>query len=70
MIDTLTIPTKISLLRIPFAVIFFALVWHRYLKGALFVFLFAAISDFVDGYIAKNKGLESNLGKIIDPCCG
>jgi cardiolipin synthase len=67
MANTLTIPVKISLLRMPLAVLFFALVWHGYLKWALAVFLLAAISDLVDGYIAKNKGMESVMGKIVDP---
>jgi len=67
MANTLTIPTKISLLRIPFAIIFFALVWHGHLEWALAIFLITAISDSVDGYIAKNKGMESVMGKIVDP---
>jgi phosphatidylglycerophosphate synthase len=29
--------------------------------------LTAAVSDFIDGYIAKKKGIESLLGKIVDP---
>ncbi len=65
--DSLTIPTKISLLRIPLAVLFFVLIWHGYLKWALAVFLLTALSDFVDGYIAKNNGMESVTGKIVDP---
>ncbi len=67
MTNKLTIPTKISLLRIPLAVLFFVLIWNEYLGWALAVFLFAAISDLVDGYIAKNKGMESALGRIVDP---
>lgn len=67
MTNALTIPAKISLLRIPMAVLFFALVWNGYLKWALAVFLLAAISDFIDGYIAKNHGMESRIGKILDP---
>lgn len=64
--NSLTIPTKISLLRIPLAVIFFVLIWHGYLKWALTVFLLTALSDFVDGYIAKKYGMESVTGKIAD----
>lgn len=64
---SLTMPTKISLLRIPLAIAFFVLVWHAYLKLAIVVFLLSALSDFIDGYIAKNKGMESVAGKIIDP---
>lgn len=63
----LTLPTKISLLRIPLAVLFFILIWQEQLVWALAVFLIAALSDFVDGYIAKILKTESVLGKIIDP---
>lgn len=34
---------------------------------AFAVFLITALSDFIDGYIAKKKGMESILGRIIDP---
>jgi CDP-diacylglycerol--glycerol-3-phosphate 3-phosphatidyltransferase len=27
----------------------------------------AAITDYMDGYLARRRGLESNLGKIMDP---
>lgn len=63
----LTLPTKISLLRIPLAFLFFILVWQEQLGWAFAVFLIAALSDFIDGYIAKKKGVESILGRIIDP---
>lgn len=63
----LTLPTKISLLRIPLAALFFILVWKEQLIWALAVFLITALSDFVDGYIAKRLNEESSLGKIIDP---
>lgn len=67
MATILTFPTKISLLRIPLAVLFFVLVWQEQLGWALAVFLVTALSDFVDGYIARKWGAESVLGKIIDP---
>lgn len=62
----LTLPTKISLLRIPLAVLFSVLVWQGRLIWALAVFLLAALSNFVNGYIAKKKGIESISGRIID----
>lgn len=63
----LTFPIKISLLRIPLVVLFFVLVWQEQLGWALAVFLVTALSDSVDGYVARKWGMESLHGKIIDP---
>jgi CDP-diacylglycerol--glycerol-3-phosphate 3-phosphatidyltransferase len=34
---------------------------------AAILFSAAAITDYLDGYIARSRGLESNLGKVMDP---
>ena len=39
--------------------------WHRY--AAILVFLVAAASDGVDGYIARHYNQRSRLGVILDP---
>jgi len=61
------IPNLITALRIlliaPIAV---ALLHHRLLI-ALGLFFFAAVSDLLDGFIAKRFGWQSDLGGVLDP---
>ncbi len=37
------------------------------LVGAFFLFLFASLTDYIDGFIARRKNIISDLGKILDP---
>jgi cardiolipin synthase len=64
---SLTIPNLLSLLRlglVPFLVI--AILDGQPLK-ALVIFVLAAITDGLDGYIARNYGQASVLGTFLDP---
>jgi CDP-diacylglycerol--glycerol-3-phosphate 3-phosphatidyltransferase len=68
----LNLPNKLTLIRITLVPIFMAFLLFeslgiagRYL--ALGVFILAAITDALDGYIARRDGLVTNLGKFIDP---
>ena len=67
MIIKRNIPNLLSILRItlsPF--IFFTIINESY-SIALFMFCIGAISDFLDGYIARSFRLVSKIGKYIDP---
>ncbi|MBQ8374774.1 MAG: CDP-diacylglycerol--glycerol-3-phosphate 3-phosphatidyltransferase [Clostridia bacterium] len=68
----LNLPNKITLIRIFMIPIFVAVffiqplgLW-RFLIAAI-VFLLAAATDALDGYIARSRGLVTNLGKFLDP---
>jgi CDP-diacylglycerol--glycerol-3-phosphate 3-phosphatidyltransferase len=41
--------------------------WNFAYTAALVLFLAAAITDYLDGAIARKRGLESNFGKLMDP---
>lgn len=68
----MNLPNKISLTRICLIPVF---VLVFYLNGILpfnygiaaIVFAIAACTDFIDGRIARSRGLVTNLGKFLDP---
>lgn len=64
------VPNGISVLRAFLSVPlpFMLMAEHKALYlGAPVIFLFAALTDYLDGWIARRYRLESNLGKILDP---
>lgn len=68
----MNLPNKITLTRIcmipVFVLIFFLDGVLPFARGiAAIVFALAACTDFVDGYIARSRGLVTNLGKFLDP---
>lgn len=68
----MNLPNKITLTRIcmipVFVLIFFLDGVVPFARGiAAIVFALAACTDFVDGYIARSRGLVTNLGKFLDP---
>ena len=68
----MNLPNKITLTRIFMIPIFIAIF---FLDGILpfafgiaaIVFALAACTDFIDGHIARSRGLVTNLGKFLDP---
>lgn len=68
----MNLPNKITFTRIcmipVFVLIFFLDGVVPFARGiAAIVFALAACTDFVDGYIARSRGLVTNLGKFLDP---
>lgn len=66
----INVPTMLTLLRVllipVFAVVFF-LPWEYARFTAGLIFAVTAITDFLDGYLARKWNQESKLGAFLDP---
>lgn len=67
----MNLPNKLSLLRIfliPVMLFFYLATFVPYGKIiAIVIFIFASLTDFLDGKIARKYNLVTNLGKLLDP---
>ncbi|MDE6058682.1 MAG: CDP-diacylglycerol--glycerol-3-phosphate 3-phosphatidyltransferase [Clostridia bacterium] len=68
----MNLPNKITLSRICMIPVFVAVFYCGYLSEWCFlasagVFLLAALTDALDGHIARSRNLVTNLGKFLDP---
>jgi CDP-diacylglycerol--glycerol-3-phosphate 3-phosphatidyltransferase len=64
------LPNGITLVRIGLSPLLIALPWfHGRTWSAIIGFAFLAVSltDILDGYLARLHGLESRIGKLLDP---
>ena len=48
-------------------IIFILILYWEAFMASLFLFLFASISDYFDGALARKYNLSSQLGKVLDP---
>ncbi len=66
--NSVNLPNLITLSRLGFALILFLLI---YIEGfwitATVVFVIAAATDALDGFVARRYGLVTTLGRILDP---
>ncbi len=66
----MNLPNKITLVRIFLTFVFMILLFSGSLickSAALVVFVLAALSDYLDGFIAKKYNIISDFGRIMDP---
>lgn len=65
---SLNLPNAITLSRFVLALVLFALIsFDGYWRTAAIVFVIAAMTDFLDGYLARKYGQVTVLGRILDP---
>ena len=60
-------PNRLTILRIILVPVFITTVLYDRLNLALAIFICAAITDGLDGYIARSRGQKSKFGAIMDP---
>src|ERR671934_121529 len=58
---------RLTVLRILLIPVFVALLVYRKPRLALAVFALAALTDLLDGYVARRQGSQSRLGAFLDP---
>ncbi len=68
----LNLPNIITLTRIALVVVFSAIIsmaglYHWAYGAALLTFVFAACTDWLDGYLARKLNQVTTFGKLIDP---
>jgi cardiolipin synthase len=63
----MTLPNLVTLLRIALIPVFGFLWWKGHHVGALIVFACAALSDWLDGFLARLLDQKSRLGQFLDP---
>ncbi|GAB5442664.1 MAG: hypothetical protein Fues2KO_30130 [Fuerstiella sp.] len=66
--ESLNLPNAITVSRLLLAVVLFALIdMGGYWLTAAGLFVFAASTDWADGYLARKYGQVTTLGRIMDP---
>lgn len=66
--DALNAPNLITLSRLLMALVLFELIYlNGFWIAAAVLFVLAASTDFVDGYVARKYGMVTVIGRIMDP---
>jgi CDP-diacylglycerol--glycerol-3-phosphate 3-phosphatidyltransferase len=61
------LPNQLTAARFVLAVVLFGLIGVETWAWCLAVFVVAAFTDWLDGYLARKQGLTSTLGRNLDP---
>lgn len=61
------LPNQLTTLRLILSVVLFVVIAWQYYLLATALFLVAAGTDWLDGYLARRYGLVTTLGRILDP---
>jgi CDP-diacylglycerol--glycerol-3-phosphate 3-phosphatidyltransferase len=61
------LPNQLTVGRLGLAIVLFVLIHHQAWWWCLAVFGLAALTDWLDGYLARWLGSTSDLGRMLDP---
>jgi CDP-diacylglycerol---glycerol-3-phosphate 3-phosphatidyltransferase len=61
------LPNQLTAARFVLGVILFVLIEYHLWIASVIVFALAAVTDWLDGYLARRQGLVSTLGRNLDP---
>ncbi|MBM4129329.1 MAG: CDP-alcohol phosphatidyltransferase family protein, partial [Nitrospira sp.] len=64
---SLNIPNTITMMRIVIIPIFITSIIYKRYTHALYLFIIAAITDLLDGLLARITNQRTALGKFLDP---
>lgn len=63
----INLPTSITILRIFLVPVLVVVILTRWHLVGVFIFLVAAFTDYLDGYLARKRGQVTTIGKLLDP---
>lgn len=66
----MTLPDSLTISRIILTFVFMFFLFSNGILAktvALFIFLIASFTDFLDGFIAKGRNISTDFGKLMDP---
>lgn len=63
----MNLPNKLTMGRIFAIPVFIVVFLTDYRYAAAVIFILAALTDMLDGYIARKRNLVTNFGKLMDP---
>ncbi len=61
------VPNQLTALRFILSIVLFVIIEQRHYMAAMYVFVVAASTDWLDGYWARKYGQVTTLGRIFDP---
>lgn len=61
------LPNQLTAARLGLAIVLFVLIEFKLWIACVVIFALAAVTDWLDGYLARKQGLVSTLGRNLDP---